>query len=480
MLLISSTHIIGMIITLLVIVGFGLYAGTRVKDERDFAGSSRKGGAAVVAGTIMGTMVGGNATIGTAQLAFLYGLDAWWFCIGAGIGFLALGTFMLKPIYASKITTIPEYLVGTYGPAIGPISSIFTSFGIFFNVIANGLAAVALLTSVVNLNPTVAVIITILITLAYVMAGGIQGTGIVGTVKILLLYAAMIAAAGLALYQFGGIRAMYHAFPEPFPWFSLFGRGVSRDLAAGFSVVVGVICTQTYIQAVAATRSFGKARLGALLSAFLIPPFGVCGVLVGLYMRAHLANFPGLITASSQVLPVFILHYMPPLFAGIILATLFISVIGTIAGLNLGISTMLTRDIYKPYIAKEANDQKALWVQRTLILGLCVVAVVCVRSSLGKLLLGFAFLSMGLRGCTALFPFLGAMFCKRLVTPAGGIAAAISGPLTDFIWHSLYPKGMSSLYPGLMVSAIVLIVVSLITRKKEDTVEQSKIIRTAQ
>jgi SSS family solute:Na+ symporter len=195
-------------------------------------------------------------------------------------------------------------------------------------------------------------------------------------------------------------------------------------------------------------------------------------------MRAHLAGFPGLTTASAQVLPVFILHYLPPLFAGVVLATLFISVIGTIAGLNLGISTMLTRDIYKPYIAKEVNDQKALWVQRALILCLCVLAVVCVRGSFGKLLLSFAFLSMGLRGCTALFPFLGAMFCKRLVTPAGGIAAAILGPLTDFIWHSLYPKGISSLYPGLMVSAIVLIVVSLITRKKEDTIGQSKIIGT--
>ncbi len=107
MILITPAHIFGMVITLLVIVGFGLYAGTKVKDERDFAGSSRKGGAAIVAGTIMGTMVGGNATIGTAQLAFLYGLDAWWFCIGAGIGFLALGTFMLRPIYSSKITTIP-------------------------------------------------------------------------------------------------------------------------------------------------------------------------------------------------------------------------------------------------------------------------------------------------------------------------------------------------------------------------------------
>jgi solute:Na+ symporter, SSS family len=478
MILITPAHIIGMVITLLVIVGFGLYAGTRVKDERDFAGSSRKGGAVVVAGTIMGTMVGGNATIGTAQLAFLYGLDAWWFCLGAGIGFLALGTFMLKPLYTSKITTIPEYLVGSYGSAIGPISSIFTSFGIFLNVIANGLAAVALLTSVVNLSPTVAVIITIVIALSYVMAGGIAGTGIVGAVKILLLYAAMIAVAGMSLYKFGGIRAMYHAFPEPFPWFSLFGRGVSRDLGDGFSLVVGVLCTQTYIQAVASTKSFGKARMGALLSAFLIPPFGAGGVLVGLYMRAHLASFPGLTTASANVLPVFILHYMPPLLGGVILATLFIAVIGTIAGLNLGISTMITRDIYKPYIAKETNDERALWVQRILILCLCVITVVSVRSSLGSMLLGFAYLSMGLRGCTALFPMLGAMFFKRYVTPAAGIAAAILGPLTDFIWHSLYPKGMSSLYPGLMVSAVVLIVLSIITRKKGDTVEQSKIIRT--
>jgi SSS family solute:Na+ symporter len=85
---------------------------------------------------------------------------------------------------------------------------------------------------------------------------------------------------------------------------------------------------------------------------------------------------------------------------------------------------------------------------------------------------------MGLRGCTAFFPLLGAMFFKGLVTPAASIAAAISGPLADFIWHSLYPKGISSLYPGLMVSGVVLIVVSIITRKKEDSVRQSNTIRT--
>jgi hypothetical protein len=58
------------------------------------------------------------------------------------------------------------------------------------------------------------------------------------------------------------------------------------------------------------------------------------------------------------------------------------------------------------------------------------------------------------------------MFFKRFVTPVAGVLAAILGPLTDLVWHYLYPKGMDALYPGLLVSAGVLIAASMITRKK--------------
>ena len=34
----------------------------------------------------MGTLVGGSSTIGTAQLAFDYGISAWWFTLGGGVG----------------------------------------------------------------------------------------------------------------------------------------------------------------------------------------------------------------------------------------------------------------------------------------------------------------------------------------------------------------------------------------------------------
>src|SRR5208337_5562119 len=464
MIAITSGHIIGMVVTLLLIVGTGIYAGTRIKGEKDFSGASRKAGSAVVAGTIMGTLVGGSSTIGTAQLAFRYGLDGWWFTLGAGIACLFLGTFMLGPLYKSNKSTIPQYLTGTYGDAIGPIASVFTSIGIFINVIAQGLAAVALLTSMAHVSSTVALVISTALVLAYVLAGGLQGTGIVGTIKLTLLYGAVIAAGGIALYKFGGISGLLEAFPEHFPWFSLFGRGFSLDFAAGFSLVVGVLSTQTYIQAVLSARSFAQARKGALISAFFIPPVGIGGILVGMYMKAHIASFPGL--KSADVLPTFILHYMPPLLGGVVLATLLVAVVGTWAGLNLGISTMLTRDIYKRYIDKKADDKKALLVQRVLILCLCAITIVAVSSSLGGLILGFSFLSMGLRGCSALFPLLGAMFFKRFVTPVAGISAAVLGPLTDLIWHLVYPKVLDPLYPGLLVSGGVLFAVGMFTRRK--------------
>ena len=47
-------------------------------------------GFGVVAGLIMGTLVGGSSTVGTAQLAYNYGMSAWWFTLGGGIACLVL------------------------------------------------------------------------------------------------------------------------------------------------------------------------------------------------------------------------------------------------------------------------------------------------------------------------------------------------------------------------------------------------------
>ena len=189
------------------------------------------------------------------------------------------------------------------------------------------------------------------------------------------------------------------------------------------------------------------------------PSVGLGGVLVGLYMRA---NFPGI--SSDQVLPQFILGYLPrfgrrgpgcPADYGH----------RHLAGIVLGISTILTRDIYKQYIRPGVEDSGMLLMQRLIILLVCLLSVPVITTSAGTLIMGWVTLSMFLQGCTVLLPLLAALFLPRLVTPAAATLSALLGPLAVVAWYVLFPDGLSPVYPGFLVSLLTIILVSLVDRR---------------
>ncbi len=98
----TGLHYIGAVFVLALITGVGIYSGHKVKTSGDFSNGGGRAGAGIVAGTIMGTLVGGSSTIGTAQLAYKFGFSAWWYTLGAGIGCLMLGAFFAGPIRQKK------------------------------------------------------------------------------------------------------------------------------------------------------------------------------------------------------------------------------------------------------------------------------------------------------------------------------------------------------------------------------------------
>jgi len=369
MLELTYQHILGIILTLILITVIGVYSGRLVETASDFSHGGRKSGRGIIAGTIMGTLVGGASTIGTAQLAFLYGFSAWWFTLGAGIGCLILAFFFAGPLYKSDKETVPQILAEEYGSIAKPISSIFVSLGTFINIIAQILAAAALLTTMFNISPITASVICIILMSAYVIFGGVLGTGLVGAAKLTLLYTSVAAGGIIAINMGGGLKQFTSTFPS-YPYFSLFGRGVWVDGAAGLSLVLGVLSTQTYIQAVISAKNLKEAKMGSLISGALIPPIGVAGIFIGLFMKM---NYPNMNPASA--LPVFVLEYMNPWFGGVVLATLLVTVVGTGAGLSLGISTIFTKDIYKNYINKSADDKKQLQISRLVIVITLVLAL---------------------------------------------------------------------------------------------------------
>jgi SSS family solute:Na+ symporter len=269
----------------------------------------------------------------------------------------------------------------------------------------------------------------------------------------------MIVCGLLAYLKLGGLSGAHVVFPN-YPWFSLFGRGVGADLAAGFSMAVGILVTQIYVQAILSGRSLRAARGGACLAALFTIPIGLLGVAVGLFMKAHFPKTP-----SAAVLPTFIMNFMPPVVAGIFIAALLISIVGSWAGLTLGVSTMLTRDIYKKFIRPASTDRETLLVLRLVIFVLCAIVCLTTYGNTGSLIMAWGFLSFGLRTCVVLIPMLAAMYCKRWITPAAGVAAVLCGPLLNIVWKLAFPKGMDPVYPGLIGAFAALVVVSFVTQK---------------
>lgn len=141
-------HVVGLLATIVLIIGVGIYSGRKVRSAADFASGGGKAGAWIVCGAIMGTLVSGQATIGTAQLAFNYGMSAWWFTLGSGIGCLILALGYAAPLRHSGCSTLLQIVSREYGPRAETWGSVLSSIGIFISVVAQILSATALLITI--------------------------------------------------------------------------------------------------------------------------------------------------------------------------------------------------------------------------------------------------------------------------------------------------------------------------------------------
>lgn len=446
----SIVHVISIIVTLLLIMSLGVLSGRRVKNAADFNTGGKSAGALLVAGIITGTLIGGSSTIGTAELGFNYGFSAWWFTLGASLGCLLLAVIYARPVRRSDCTTIQEIISAEYGPTAGLVTSILTAIGIVLNIVAQILAANALLGSMFGLNPFWCSVVSIIIMACYVLFGGIKGSGLLGLVKLALLYMATVACGLMAIKMHGGLAEFYASLPKA-QYMNMFARGFGTDFGVGLNVALGVISTQTYIQAALAGRSNREAVKGCLFAATLTPPIGFFSLFVGMYMHIH---FPQI--NAAEAFPSFILHFLPAPLAGVALATLLIAVVGTGSGMALGFGTIISNDIYKNFINRKADGKKLLLVSRLIILVTLVASAMFTLGNLGSAILSWGSMSMGLRAVVLLAPMTTALFLPGRIHPAAAIASSALGVLVMLLARGL-TLPFDTLFLGLLAAVLILL-----------------------
>ena len=478
----------GVLLVLLLIIGVGIFSGRNVKSASDFSTGGGRSGPWMICGTIMGALVSSQASIGTAQLAFQFGISAWWFTLGSGIGCLILALGYVIPLRHSGATTLMGVLEQEYGHSVEYVGSVLSSIGIFISVLAQVVACTGLITVIFPVSISVAAIISVMLMAFYVVFGGAWGAGLGGIVKLILLYVSCIIGLIVVLSVSGGFSGLVDqllivldgtelgrcndisSVEDIFAQYgSLVSRGIAKDIGSGLSLMLGVLSTQTYAQAVWSGKSDRAARRGSLLAAFLIPPIGIAGIGVGIFMRGHyitqaeasailasggrIPDGMNILESTIQVFPTFVVEYLPLLFAGIVLGTLLITVVGGGAGLSLGVATILVNDIYTKISIRFAGPKRSLASTRiTIIIVLAISAgITCVVPS--ATINDFGFLSMGLRGAVVFIPLTCTLFCKKHIPSRFVLMGIIGGP-AGVLAGKLLNCPIDSLFIGVGIAAI--------------------------
>lgn len=408
----SLTYQITFIVTFISISLLAIRSSTKVKSADDFSVASRSLSSTGVSWIIIGTLVGGVSTIGTVQTAYTHGISAGIFTFGSGLSCFLLGCFFARALREEGVVTVSEYLGNYFGYRFRYYCSAINSAGMFIHVIGQFLASIAILQSIFGVNDIVSVTVTCVLIGLFVISGGVTGAGLIGKIKFFMLYLIMIASGVMSLYLGGGLDGIIADLPQDLDMFGFSRYGGKNAALDMLSMLAGVISTQIYLQAIFSAKDVREARNGAFLSAALIPPIGVLGIIIGLYLRA---NHPAVAANPAQALPYFLSHTFTPVLAAIFSAGLLLIVLGTGAGLVLGVTT----NIYNDFICQKKIMGKLLQPIRMLrlsTLAVLLLASLLVITGLDSTILKWSYMSMGLRGTSVFAGLFILVFFKRLAS----------------------------------------------------------------
>lgn len=480
---ISFYHILGIVLSIILIEVVGIMSSKKVRNADDFSHAGGRAGTWVVCGTIMGTLVGGQSTVGTAQLAFTYGFSAWWYTLGAALGCVVLAIGYVVPLRRSGSTTLLEVISKEYGKKAEVLGSVLCSLGMFVSIVAQVLSASALFMTLFPMKFYVAAALSCLIMIFYVVFGGVWSAGIGGIVKLILLSVSALAGGVAVLSLTDGYHGLMSAIEDMYAsvvdfhgevslrdmYNNLLSRGAAKDLGSGLSVILGVLATQSYAQGIWSAKTDSAARKGAMISALLTIPIGAACVLVGLYMRGHyvtvdelnmltetgrlLPDNIGVMSTTSQAFPLFITHKMPEFLGGVVLGTLLITIIIGGSGLTLGASTILVRDVFMKMNPALKDSRKNLKISRLTIVGILLLSVLVAATFSGSFINDLGFLSMGLRATAVFLPLTLALFFPKRFKYQWIITSIIAGTAALVI-SQFIKLPVDGIFVGLAVAAV--------------------------
>lgn len=188
------------IVYFLLVLAVGLISYFRIKTPADYYISGKNAGVFMVSGSLLATILGGSAILGTIELSHLNGWPAVWFLTSAAIGLLFLIPFV-KRISRQGRFTLPELLGTMYGENARKIASVIIPVAWVGIVAVQIIAAAKILQSVGFMNYSDAAILSGGVFIILTLIGGQVGILRTDTLQSIILLAGLVLVFLISLFN---------------------------------------------------------------------------------------------------------------------------------------------------------------------------------------------------------------------------------------------------------------------------------------
>ena len=215
------------IVYLLFMLWIGWYSSTKITSNTDFMVAGRRLGPFLMAGTLAATEIGGGSSLGVVQNGMSgFGLSASWYITTMGIAFIIL-SFVAPKFRAATVKTVPEYFRRRYGKECGLITAVIMLLPLVGLTAGQFIASAVILSTMLNIDYQVAVIIVAVVVTVYSIMGGLWSVTLTDFVQVFLIVIGMIIAVPFAMNYAGGWSSISANIPEGtmnlFEGYDLFG-----------------------------------------------------------------------------------------------------------------------------------------------------------------------------------------------------------------------------------------------------------------
>lgn len=463
------------VLYLAVMIGIGLYYSRKQKSLSQYILGDRSLGPWLTSLSAEASDMSGWMLMGLPGYAYLHGLSAFWTASGLILGTWANWVLTAKRLrtyteIADNSLTIPDYLSNRFKDKKNILRFICAIFIMIFFIIYTSsgfVAAGKLFNTIFNIPYTTALLIGTFVVVFYTFLGGFGAVALTDFVQGTMMFFTVLYVPVAATFALGGPAPTWHALSkEGADFFSLLppsSSGMANLIlflsCAGWGLgYFGQPHILVRFMAIGNPNDLKKsthiAMVWVIISLMAAIAMGIIGKA---FLTTPLEN-----ANAERVFIIMSQQLSTPFFTGIIWSAILAAIMSTASSQLLVTASAVAKDLYQPFIHKGASQKELLLVSRITVLVVALIAIFLAADSNSYI---FQIVSYAWAGFGACFgpAILLSLYWKRM-TLRGAYAGVLVGGITVLIWRQFQWLGLYELVPGFLLSALSIIVVSLLDK----------------